>query len=46
MADDIRDAVIDYQVGGYNAYTAAVSPRSEHLDRWPYSGQYMIKIAG
>ena len=46
MADDIRDAAIDYQVGGYNTYTVAVSPISELLDRWPCSGQYMIKIAG
>ena len=38
MADDIRDAVVDYQVGGYNAYVTAVSPRSEYHDRWPCSG--------
>ena len=29
IADDIRDAVIDYQVGGYRAYIV-VSPKLEH----------------
>ena len=45
MADDIRDAVVDYQVGGYNAHAAAVSPGWERHDRWPCSGRYVIKIA-
>ena len=45
MADDIQEAAIDYQVGGYNAYAAALSPRLERRGRWPYNGRYMIKIA-
>lgn len=26
MADDTRDTIVDYQVGGYNVHMAAVSP--------------------
>ncbi|KAF9645965.1 hypothetical protein BDM02DRAFT_382706 [Thelephora ganbajun] len=31
MADDIRDAIIDYQMGGSKVYTAVVSPKSGTL---------------
>ena len=33
MADDVRNAIADYQVGGYKAYIAVVSP---NLGRFSY----------
>ena len=38
MMDDIQDAVIDYQVGGYEAYTAFASSNLNTLTDGPATG--------
>ena len=38
MMDDIRDAVIDYQVGGYEPYTVFASPNWITLTDGPATG--------
>ena len=45
MAEDIRDAVIDYQVGGDKADVAVVQPKLRCFDRRSDNGRYMTGIA-
>ena len=46
IAEDIRDALLDYQVGGDKYYVAVGSLKSERFDRCASNEQYMIKTAG
>ena len=46
IAEDIRDALLDYQVGGDESYVAVGSSRSERFDRCASNGKYMIRTAG
>jgi hypothetical protein len=44
MVEDIRDALLDYQVSGNKAYAAVGPLKSGRFDRWPSNGRYMIRI--
>jgi hypothetical protein len=45
MAEDIRDALLDYQVCDDKAYAAALSLKLVCFDRWPSNRRYMTRIA-
>ena len=46
MAEDIRDALLDYQVGDDTTHAASVPLKSKCLDRWPINGRHTTKTAG
>jgi hypothetical protein len=46
MVEDIRDALLDYQVGDDEAYAAVVSLKLGRIDRWPSNGRYMTRTVG
>ena len=46
MAEDIRDALLDYQVCGDKAYAAVVPLKSRRFDRWPSNGRCTTRVAG
>ena len=46
MAEDIRDALLDYQVGDYKAYALAVTLKSKPLGRRPSNGRCTTRTAG
>ena len=46
VAEDIRDALLDYQVGDDKVCAAFGPPKLGHFDRWANNGQYMIRTAG
>ena len=46
IAEDIRDALLDYQVSGDEAYAVVRPPKFGHLDRWPSSGRCTIVVVG
>ena len=45
IAEDIRDALLDYQVGGSKTCTVIGPLRLGHFDRWTNNGRYMTRIA-
>ena len=45
MAEEIRDAVIDYQVGRDQTDAAAMQLKPRCFDRCPNNRRYMIRIA-
>jgi len=45
IAEDIRDALLDYQVGSNRPYTTGVQLRLGHLDRWHSSRRYTSRTA-
>jgi hypothetical protein len=46
MAEDIRDALLDYQVGNGGTYPDLGSLKSERFNRGPNNGLYMTITAG
>ena len=46
IAEDIRDALLDYQVGGDKSYVDVRSLKLKHFDRCASNGQYLIRTAG
>ena len=44
IAEDIQDAVIDYQVGRDEVHVAAMSLKSGSFDRWHSKKRYMNRI--
>ena len=44
MAEDIRDALIDYQVGGGSANAITVELKFGDFDRHPSNGLYITRI--
>ena len=45
MAEDIQDALLDYQVSDNNAHATVGKLRWEGVDRSPSKARYTIKIA-
>ena len=45
MAEDIRDALLEYQVSDNNTYAIVGKLKWECLDRSPSNARYTIKIA-
>ena len=45
IAEDIRDALLDYQVCSDGPYTTGVQLKSEHSGRWHSSRQYTTRTA-
>ena len=45
VVEDIRDALLDYQVGNCGAYAIVGSLKPEWFNRWPNNGRYMTGIA-
>jgi len=46
IAEDIRDALLNYQVGDNSVCVAVGQLKPGLFDRWPSSGRYMTRIAG
>ena len=46
MAEDIRDALLEYQVGSENSGRSLVSLKLGCFNRRSGNGRYMTKIAG
>ena len=46
MAEDIRDALLDYQVGNDKTQVVIIPLTLGYLDRQPNSGQSMTRTAG
>jgi hypothetical protein len=46
MAEDIRDALLDYQVGGNETCAVIISLTLERLDRRSTNGRYTTRTAG
>jgi hypothetical protein len=46
MAEDIRDALLDYQVGDNKTCAVVVSLTLGRLDRRPNNGRYTTRTAG
>ena len=45
MAEDVRDVLLEYQVGAERSHTLAVSLRLGRFDRRSINGRYMTRIA-
>ena len=45
VVEDIRDALLDYQVGDDGVYTVIVSLKPGRFNRWPNNGRCMTGIA-
>ena len=45
MAEDIRDALLEYQVGSEQFYTSVMLLRLGLFDRQSSNGRYMTRIA-
>ena len=41
MVDNIRDAVIDYQVGTREIHIVTMQPKLKYSDRWPCNERYI-----
>ena len=46
MAEDIRDALLEYQVGTGNCHVAAASLKLGPFGRRYSNGRYMTRVAG
>ena len=45
MVEDIRDALLDYQVGNNGVYTVIVSLKPGRFNRWPNNRRCMTGVA-
>ena len=45
VVEDIRDALLDYQVGNDGVYTVIVSLKLGRFDRWPNNRRCMTGVA-
>ena len=46
MAEDIRDAFLEYQVRSKRSHAVILLLRLQYLNRLSSNGRYMIRIAG
>jgi hypothetical protein len=45
VVEDIRDALLDYQVGSYGIYIVIVLLKPGRFNRWPNNGRCMTGAA-